>query len=153
MDLYTTGYSISQIALFDWTLDFWPHCSSAELSIKSKSHCDWRLISQEVTTRYLLLSDRYGLVFVGSPLWREDGSVICICCWPLPVFLGPEYLGNRDHILLSQIWDFPLRRLLPLAGSRWRYSTPPPQGWQLSVIVRYSLYSLGSVHTENTSTL
>jgi hypothetical protein len=29
-------------------------------------------------TRYLLLSDSYGLVFVGRPLWREDGSVICI---------------------------------------------------------------------------
>jgi hypothetical protein len=21
---------------------------------------------------------------VGRPLWREDGSVFCICCWPLP---------------------------------------------------------------------
>jgi hypothetical protein len=31
-------------------------------------------------------------------------------------------------ILLSQIWDFPLRLLLRLAGSRWRYSTPPPHG-------------------------
>jgi hypothetical protein len=34
----------------------------------------------------------------------------------------------RGHILLSQIWDFPFRRLLRLAGSRWRYSTPPPHG-------------------------
>jgi hypothetical protein len=42
------------------------------------------------------------------------------------VFLGSEYLGTRDHILLSQIWDFLFRRLLRLAGSRWRYSTPPP---------------------------
>jgi hypothetical protein len=32
------------------------------------------------------------------------------------------------HILLYQIWDFPFRRLLRLAGSRWRYSTPPPHG-------------------------
>jgi hypothetical protein len=31
-----------------------------------------------------------------------------------------------DHILLSQIWDFPFHRLLRLAGSRWRHSTPPP---------------------------
>jgi hypothetical protein len=44
------------------------------------------------------------------------------------VFLGSESLGTRDHILLSQIWDFPFRRLLRLAGSRWRYSTPPPHG-------------------------
>jgi hypothetical protein len=27
------------------------------------------------TTRYLLLYDSYGLVLVGRPLWREDGSV------------------------------------------------------------------------------
>jgi hypothetical protein len=41
------------------------------------------------------------------------------------VFLGSESLGTRDHILLSQICDFLFRRLLRLAGSRWRYSTPP----------------------------
>jgi hypothetical protein len=45
------------------------------------------------------------------------------------VFLGSESLGIIDHILLSQIWDFPFRRLLRLAGSWWRYSTPPPHGW------------------------
>jgi hypothetical protein len=44
------------------------------------------------------------------------------------VFLGSESFGTRDHILLSQIWDFPFRRPLWLAGSRWRYSTPPPHG-------------------------
>jgi hypothetical protein len=53
---------------------------------KSKSHCDWRSVSQSVIlgvephlwliTRYLLLFDSYGLVFVGRPLWREDGSVL-----------------------------------------------------------------------------
>jgi hypothetical protein len=42
--------------------------------------------------------------------------------------LGPEFLGTRDHILLSQIRDFPFHRLLRLAGSRRRYSTPPPHG-------------------------
>jgi hypothetical protein len=39
------------------------------------------------------------------------------------VFLGFESLGTRNHIWLSQIWDFPFRRLLRLAGSRWRYCT------------------------------
>jgi hypothetical protein len=38
-------------------------------------------------------------------------------------FLGSESLGTRGHILLSQIWDFTFRRLLWLAGSRWRYLT------------------------------
>jgi hypothetical protein len=44
------------------------------------------------------------------------------------VILGSESRGTRDHILLSQIRDFPSRRLLRLAGVRWRYSTPPPHG-------------------------
>jgi hypothetical protein len=44
------------------------------------------------------------------------------------VFLGSKSLGTRDHILLSQIWDFLFLRLLRLAGSRWRYSTTPPHG-------------------------
>jgi hypothetical protein len=43
--------------------------------------------------------------------------------------LGSESLGARDHIILSQIWDFPFLRLLRLAGSRWRYSNSPPDGW------------------------
>jgi hypothetical protein len=44
------------------------------------------------------------------------------------VFLGSESLGTWDHISLSHIWYFPFRRLLWLAGSWWRYSTPPPHG-------------------------
>jgi hypothetical protein len=44
------------------------------------------------------------------------------------VFLGSESLGTRYHILLFQIWDFPFRRLLRLAGSRWRYSNQPSHG-------------------------
>jgi hypothetical protein len=51
------------------------------------------------------------------------------------VFLGSEYLWTRDHILLSQIWDVPFRRLLRLAGSRWRYSTPPPHGLLNSLLL------------------
>jgi hypothetical protein len=41
---------------------------------------------------------------------------------------GSNSHGTRDHNLLSQIWDFPFRRLLRLAGLRWRYSPPPPHG-------------------------
>jgi hypothetical protein len=40
------------------------------------------------------------------------------------VILGSQSRGTRDHtrILLSQIPDFPFRRLLRLSGLRWRYS-------------------------------
>jgi hypothetical protein len=58
------------------------------------------------------------------------------------IFLGSESLETRDHILLSQIWDFPFRRLLQLAGSWWRYSNPPPNGG-------YSLYKLHTDHIES----
>jgi hypothetical protein len=44
------------------------------------------------------------------------------------LILGSESLGTHGHILLPQIRDFPFRHLLRLAGSRWRYSTPPPHG-------------------------
>jgi hypothetical protein len=45
------------------------------------------------------------------------------------VIFGSESRTTRGHILLSQIRDFLFRRLLRLAGSRWRYSTPPPHGY------------------------
>jgi hypothetical protein len=77
------------------------------------------------------LCDSYGLLLVGRPLWREVGVCLLYVLLDLAsaVFLGSESLGTRDHILLSHIWDFPFRRLLRLAGSRWRYSTPPPHGY------------------------
>jgi hypothetical protein len=80
------------------------------------------------------------------------------------VFLGSESLGTRDHILLSQIWDFPFRRLLRLAGLRWRYSTPPPHelwptplrmnpgrqniGHHLKRFLCYSVLSVGAETSE-----
>jgi hypothetical protein len=54
-------------------------------------------------SRYLLLFDSYGLVFVGRFLWREDGSVFCVCCWPLPVQsfsgLSPWWLATIFYCL------------------------------------------------------
>jgi hypothetical protein len=44
------------------------------------------------------------------------------------VIFGFESRGTPDHILLSQIRDFPFRRLSRLAGLQWRYLTPPPHG-------------------------
>jgi hypothetical protein len=43
----------------------------------------------------VLLCDIYGLVLVGRPLSREDGSVFFMCCWPLPAqsVSGPSPLG------------------------------------------------------------
>jgi hypothetical protein len=90
----------------------------------------------------MLLSEIYGLVSVGLPLWREDGSVICSAITErsesrrtrnhtllshlrLPQPGGP---GSRIYILQEQGGPvippgtrFPLRRLLRLAGLVWRY--------------------------------
>jgi hypothetical protein len=65
------------------------------------------------------------------------------------VFLGSESLGTPDHILLSQIWDFPFRRLLRLAGSRWRYSNPSPH-WFVWTIRNTKIYKLSLYLTGNT---
>jgi hypothetical protein len=48
-----------------------------------------------LTTRFLLLSDCCGFVDVGRALWREDGSVVYICCWfsPAQSFSGPNPVG------------------------------------------------------------
>jgi hypothetical protein len=41
------------------------------------------------------------------------------------VILESVSLGTQDHIVLSQIRDFPFCHLLRLVGLRWRYLTPP----------------------------
>jgi hypothetical protein len=107
---------------------------------KSKSHCDRRSVSRSVSlgvephlglmTRYLLLFENYAIVFCGAPSLTRGR--VCLLYMLLDLssaaFLGSESLETRDRILLSQIWDFPFSRFLRLAGSRWRYSTPPPHG-------------------------
>jgi hypothetical protein len=47
-------------------------------------------------TRYLLLFDTYGLVFLGPPLYM-------LLALASVVFLGAESLGTCDRILLSHI--------------------------------------------------
>jgi hypothetical protein len=96
-----------------------------------------------------------GFVDVGCPIWQEGESVIYNCCWSFTVqsFSGPSH-AELNHISLSQGrgspklvgqvpvfisprnrvsrlylpgTGFPFRRLLRLAGIRWRYSNPPPR--------------------------
>jgi hypothetical protein len=59
--------------------------------------------SQRLMTRYLLLFDSYGLVFVGHPLGQEDGSdfLHLLLAIASVVFLGSESLRARDPILLD----------------------------------------------------
>jgi hypothetical protein len=77
----------------------------------------------------LLLSDSYWLFDVGRSLTRGR---VCrlqlLLALASAVILVSESRWTQNHILLSQIRDCPFRRLLLLAGLRWRYSTPPPHG-------------------------
>jgi hypothetical protein len=67
-------------------------------------------------------------------MWALSLTRGCVCRLQLllvlasAVILESESHGTREHLLLSQIRDFPFRRLLRLAGLSWRYSTPPPHG-------------------------
>jgi hypothetical protein len=110
----------------------------------------------EVTTRVFCKLTLAAIDFMYHPLWREDGSVVYNCCWPSPAksFSGPSPAGFMTTFYCLRIetpltWrarppylypkegsgsvippdtGFPFRRLLRLAGLRWRYSTPPPHG-------------------------
>jgi hypothetical protein len=104
------------------------------------------------------------------PLWQEDGSVIYCCClaspahsllglsptglkpyFIVPVFEAPPIWRSRpQYLYIPQGQDgpvtppgtgFPFRRLLWLAGLRWRYCNTPPQGyncckWNIAVTGR-----------------
>jgi hypothetical protein len=90
---------------------------------------------------------------VGCPLWREDGSVFCICCWSLPAqsFSGPSPLGlatvfyclrfETSHFVAS--YDSQGHG----GGIRPRIHTG---AWELPITVRISLYTLRSHLKENT---
>jgi hypothetical protein len=67
----------------------------------------------------------------------------------VPVFLFPQEQG--DPLMPPGTW-FPFRRLLQVAGLRWRYSTPSPRGVSLSQPAWGSwLYSLVADRIENTA--
>jgi hypothetical protein len=77
-----------------------------------------------------------GPVFLGRPLWREGGSCVYAA--------GPR---QRSVSRVPVPWDswptftvsdlrLPFRRLLRVAGLRWRYSTPPPHGCLLVLVIQ-----------------
>jgi hypothetical protein len=68
-----------------------------------------------------------------------------------PVCLGVEHHGTRDHILLSQIRDFPFRRLLRLSKLQWRYSTPPLDGVLSQVKVKVKVLLRPTVQSASLS--
>jgi hypothetical protein len=75
-----------------------------------------------------------GLLMWGGGLPLTRGRVCrlqLLLAFASVVILKSVSLGTRDHILLSQILDFPFCRLLRLAWLRWKYSILPPHPWHL----------------------
>jgi hypothetical protein len=105
-------------------------------------------------TRYLAITNwQLRSCFCGAPSLTRGRVCLLYMLLGLPkaVFPGSDFLGTRDHILLSQMWDFTFRHFLRHAGSRWRYSTPPPPGLNRSLAASgLVLHSLGTDNAENT---
>jgi hypothetical protein len=79
---------------------FWSQCQSQSQS-QSQSHIatdgqsvskSWCRAPSGAHGQILITLWQLRSCFVGRPLWREEGSVFFICCWPLPAqsFLGPS---------------------------------------------------------------
>jgi hypothetical protein len=66
----------------------------------------------------MFLSEICGLVSLGRPLWREDGSAICSL-----ITQQSESLRTRNHTLLSHL------RLPPTWRARFPYLYPLGTGW------------------------
>jgi hypothetical protein len=62
------------------------------------------------------------------------------------IIFGSEFRGTHYHISLSQSRNYPIRRLLRLAGLRWRYSNQTPHGILCVECVRYFPWISLSAH-------
>jgi hypothetical protein len=74
---------LSWMLAANWLTDYQSqsHIATDGQSV-SKSWC--RAPSEAHDQIFITLLTVMLLFFVGRSLWREDGSVFCICCWPLP---------------------------------------------------------------------
>jgi hypothetical protein len=118
-----------------------------QVSAPSPSHIVTDSQSVSLMTRYLLLSGIYSLVFVGRPLWREDGTAFCICCWPC-------------QCRLSRVWvPWDLRPYFTVSDLRLPFLSLPMTRWVTVEVFdpastrgawTSTLYRLWADHLENT---
>jgi hypothetical protein len=92
---------------------------------------------------------------MGLPLWRENGPVFCVCCWPLPAqsFSGPSPLGLATIFYSLRFETFLFVASYDSQGNGGSIRPRRHTGWA-PIIVGFALYGLGSDHsTENTRCL
>jgi hypothetical protein len=124
----TSNFSLYKTSLLTSSPDFFLRLLSLSLMLRPKvSRSVYLRIKHRSAVCYqIFITVRQLRVCLSGAPSLTRGRV---CCLQLvlglasTVLLGSESRGNRDNILLSQIRDFPFRRLLRLAGLRWRYST------------------------------
>jgi hypothetical protein len=123
---------------------------------QSRSYVTTDGLSSCRAPRQISITVNSRFVDVGRPLWREDGSLVFNCWWFSPPwsFSCPILRDSWSYFTASGLippkpwgqflfsymppgtgWPtyapgagFRSRRLLQLAGSRWRYSKPAPHG-------------------------
>jgi hypothetical protein len=76
-------------------------------------------------TRFLSLSDSCRVVDVRSPFCREDGSVVCSCCWPSP---AQSFLSQNPAGLMTIFYCLRFETP-PIWRARSPYLYPPGTVW------------------------
>jgi hypothetical protein len=103
---------VGWLKLLSWTFNYWTAFGILKVKVTLRL-----IVIQSVNlgveshlgfmTRYLLLIDSYSHVFWAPSLTRGR---VCLLYRLLALasvfFVGTESLWTRDHILLSQIWEF-----------------------------------------------
>jgi hypothetical protein len=150
-DNHVINFYNKYLLLLEWThgrASVWPPGWVLSLSLMLRP-----TVSRQICLGIKHPSEAYDQIFItvrqlrvcwyrGLPLTRGRACrVQLLLILASTVILGSESRGTRDYVLLSQIRDFPFRRLLRLAGLWWRYSTPPPHGITSGLMVSYYITS------------
>jgi hypothetical protein len=135
-DLKVAGWKIIRILLLVMIItrthtNTHTHSTPPRKISQSRSKlCYDRRFSRPVCLGFKHPSGAYDQIFITVRRLRVCWCDVYNCCWPSPTqsFFGPRP-AELVTILLSQIRDFPFRRLIRLAGN------PPPHGSSLYLLM------------------
>jgi hypothetical protein len=117
-------------------------CSTLSLSLMLQLMVSWPVCLgiKHPSGAYdqIFITDRQLRVWCGHSMTRGR---VCrlqlLLALTSALIIGSKSRGTRNHILLSQIQDFPFHHLLWLAELRWRYSNPPPHGITFYTVITF----------------
>jgi hypothetical protein len=133
---------------------FWTHSFSLRLT----HNCPWTKIVSQVKSYVTTEGQSASVSWNKAHIWglRPDfyycQTAVGLLMWValsnertdlwFTIAAGPRH---RSHFTVS-FRDFPFRRLLRLKGLQWRYSTPPPHGNHVKLLL-HSLLLLQALYT------